>query len=98
MAAGSFLANRVAGRFRAQAALRLANPLAIGGAPLFIASDLTGMLGVATGIAPAALFMVGAGAASPFAIGGAASVNPHAIGAAFGRTASRRWRTAHSAR
>ena len=35
-------------------------------------------------IAPVVLFMVGAGMASPFALSGAVSVNPHAIGAASG--------------
>ena len=37
-----------------------------------------------TVIAPVVLFMVGAGMASPFALAGAVSVNPHAIGAASG--------------
>ena len=47
-------------------------------------ADLAGMLNVATVIAPVVLFMVGAGMASPFALSGAVSVNPHAIGAASG--------------
>ena len=37
---------------------------------------------MATVIAPVTLFMVGAGMASPFAVAGAVSVNPLAIGAA----------------
>ena len=37
-----------------------------------------------TVIAPVVVFMVGAGMASPFALSGAVSVNPHAIGAASG--------------
>ena len=47
-------------------------------------ADLTGWLTVVTVIAPIVLFMVGAGMASPFALSGAVSVNPHAIGAASG--------------
>ena len=84
VAAGSFLANRVAGRIRTQVALRLANSFAIAGAALFMLADLAGMLSVATVIAPVVLFMVGAGMASPFALAGAVSVNSHAIGAASG--------------
>jgi MFS transporter, DHA1 family, multidrug resistance protein len=84
VAAGSLLANRVAGRIRAQVALRLANAIAIAGAALFMLFDLAGMLSVTTVIAPVVLFMVGAGMASPFALAGAVSVNPHAIGAASG--------------
>jgi DHA1 family bicyclomycin/chloramphenicol resistance-like MFS transporter len=84
VAAGSFAANRVAGRIRVQTALRLANALAIAGAALFMFADLAGILSVATVIAPVVLFMVGAGMASPFALAGAVSVNPHAIGAASG--------------
>jgi MFS transporter, DHA1 family, multidrug resistance protein len=84
VAAGSFLANRVAGRIRVQVALRLANSIAIAGAALFMLADLSGMLSVTTVIAPVVLFMVGAGMASPFALAGAVSVNTHAIGAASG--------------
>jgi DHA1 family bicyclomycin/chloramphenicol resistance-like MFS transporter len=84
VAVGSFTANRIAGRVRVQVALRLANSLAIAGAALFLAADLTAMLSVTTVIAPVVLFMVGAGMASPFALSGAVSVNPHAIGAASG--------------
>ena len=74
----------VAARIRTQVALRLANSFAIAGAALFMLADLAGMLSVATVIAPVALFMVGAGMASPFALAGAVSVNSHAIGAASG--------------
>ena len=42
VAAGSFLANRVAGRIRVQVALRLANSFAIAGAALFMLADLFG--------------------------------------------------------
>jgi DHA1 family bicyclomycin/chloramphenicol resistance-like MFS transporter len=84
VAAGSFLANRVAGRIRVQVALRLANSFAIAGAALFMLADLLDMLSVMTVIAPVVLFMVGAGMASPFALAGAVSVNSHAIGAASG--------------
>jgi MFS transporter, DHA1 family, multidrug resistance protein len=84
VAAGSLSANRLAGRIRTQVALRLANGLAIAGAACFMAADLAGWLNVVTVIAPVVLFMVGAGMASPFALSGAVSVNPHAIGAASG--------------
>lgn len=84
VAAGSFLANRVAGRIRVKVALRLANSFAIAGAALFMLADLLDMLSVMTVIAPVVLFMVGAGMASPFALAGAVSVNSHAIGAASG--------------
>jgi DHA1 family bicyclomycin/chloramphenicol resistance-like MFS transporter len=78
------LANRVAGRIRVQVALRLANSFAIAGAALFMLADLTGWLTVVSVIAPVVLFMVGAGMASPFALSGAVSVNPLAIGSASG--------------
>jgi MFS transporter, DHA1 family, multidrug resistance protein len=84
VAAGSLTANRIAGRIRVQVALRVANSFAIVGAALFMLADLTGILTVTMVIAPIVLFMVGAGMASPFALSGAVSVNPHAIGAASG--------------
>lgn len=84
VALGGFSANRMAGRVRPRTALRIANGLAIAAAAAFMLADLTGRLSVATVIAPVALFMVGAGMASPFAIAGAVSVNPLAIGAASG--------------
>ena len=84
VAIGSFLANRVAGWIRVQVALRLANSFAIAGAALFMLADLTGWLTVVSVIAPVVLFMVGAGMASPFALSGAVSVNPLAIGSASG--------------
>jgi MFS transporter, DHA1 family, multidrug resistance protein len=84
VAAGSLSANRLAGRIRTPLALRLANGIAIAGAAGFMLADLTGWLNVVTVIAPIVVFMVGAGMASPFALSGAVSVNPHAIGAASG--------------
>ncbi len=84
VAAGSLTANRVAGRIRPAVALRVANWIAILGAGCFMAADLSGVLTVVTVIAPVVVFMVGAGMASPFALSGAVSVNPHAIGAASG--------------
>ena len=84
VAAGGLSANRLAGRIRAQLALRLANSIAIAGAACFMLADLAGWLNVVTVIAPIVVFMVGAGMASPFALTGAVSVNPHAIGAASG--------------
>jgi len=84
VAAGSLSANRLAGRIRTRTALRIANSFAITGAALFMLSDISGVLTVVTVIAPIIVFMVGAGMASPFALSGAVSVNPHAIGAASG--------------
>jgi DHA1 family bicyclomycin/chloramphenicol resistance-like MFS transporter len=84
VALGGFSANRMAGRVRPRTALRIANGLAIAAAAAFMLADLTGRLNVATVIVPVAVFMVGAGIASPFAVAGAVSVNPLAIGAASG--------------
>jgi MFS transporter, DHA1 family, multidrug resistance protein len=84
VAAGSLLANRIAGRIRTRTALRIANGFAVAGAACFMLADLSGLLTVVTVIAPIVVFMVGAGMASPFALSGAVSVNPHAIGAASG--------------
>jgi MFS transporter, DHA1 family, multidrug resistance protein len=84
VAAGGLSANQLAGRVRAQTALRIANSFAIAGAACFMLADLTGWLNVVTVIAPVVVFMIGAGMASPFALSGAVSVNPHAIGAASG--------------
>ena len=84
VAAGSLTANRLAGRIRTQMALRFANAIAITGAACFMLAELTGWLTVVTVIAPVVVFMIGAGMASPFALSGAVSVNPHAIGAASG--------------
>ena len=84
VALGSLLANRVAGKLPIRTALRLANMLAIAGAALFALADATNWLTVPTIIGPVALFMVGAGMASPFALAGSVSVNPQAIGAASG--------------
>jgi DHA1 family bicyclomycin/chloramphenicol resistance-like MFS transporter len=66
------------------AALRLANGIGVLGAALFVLADVTGYLSVATVVIPVALFMVGAGMASPFALAGSVSVNPQTIGAASG--------------
>ncbi len=84
VAAGSLTANRLAGRVRVRLALRIANGFAIAGAACFMLAALTGWLSVATVIAPVVVFMIGAGMASPFALSGAVSVNPLAIGAASG--------------
>jgi DHA1 family bicyclomycin/chloramphenicol resistance-like MFS transporter len=84
VAAGSLSANRLAGRIRTQAALRIANSIAIAGAACFMLANIAGWLSVPTVIAPVVVFMIGAGMASPFALTGAVSVNPHAIGAASG--------------
>lgn len=84
VALGSFSANRVAGRLKAPTALRIANGVGVAGAALFALADALNYLSVATVVAPVTLFMVGAGMASPFALAGSVSVNPHAIGAASG--------------
>ena len=81
---GGLSANRLAGRVQTRSALRIANSLAIAGAAAFALADATGWLNVPSMVGPVALFMVGAGMASPFAITGAVSVNPLAIGAASG--------------
>jgi MFS transporter, DHA1 family, multidrug resistance protein len=84
VAAGSLGANRIAGRVPVQTALRIANAVCVCGAALFALADATGVLSVATVVAPVCVFMVGAGMASPFALAGSVSVNPQAIGAASG--------------
>jgi DHA1 family bicyclomycin/chloramphenicol resistance-like MFS transporter len=84
VAAGGLAANRLAGRIRTRSALRIANAIAIAGAACFMLAEVSGWLSVVSMIAPVVVFMVGAGMASPFALTGAVSVNPHAIGAASG--------------
>jgi MFS transporter, DHA1 family, multidrug resistance protein len=84
VAAGSLSANRLAGKIRTPNALRIANSIAIAGSACFMLAYLAGWLNVVSVISPVVLFMVGAGMASPFALSGAVSVNPHAIGAASG--------------
>jgi DHA1 family bicyclomycin/chloramphenicol resistance-like MFS transporter len=84
VALGGFSANRLAGVLRPRTALRIANGLAIAGAGAFALADCTNVLTVPSLVGPVGLFMVGAGMASPFAIAGAVSVNPQAIGAASG--------------
>lgn len=84
VAVGGLTANRLAGRLRPASALRLANGLTILGAALFGMADAANWVTVATMVGPVVVFMIGAGMASPFAITGAVSVNPQAIGAASG--------------
>ncbi len=84
VAMGGLLGNRLAGRIRPAHVLRLANGLAVAGATAFALAYATDRLSVATVVGSIAVFMVGAGLASPFAITGAVSVNPQAIGAASG--------------
>jgi DHA1 family bicyclomycin/chloramphenicol resistance-like MFS transporter len=84
VAAGSLIANRVAGRVPLRIALRIANAISITGALVFLALDAADVLSVTGVVGSVALFMVGAGMASPFAITGCVSVSPHAIGAASG--------------
>ncbi len=84
VALGSLGANRLAGRLPIPTALRIANGVGVLGAALFVLADITDTLSVLTVVAPVALFMVGAGMASPFALAGSVSVNPLAIGSASG--------------
>jgi DHA1 family bicyclomycin/chloramphenicol resistance-like MFS transporter len=84
VALGSVIANRMARRVSLMTALRAANALSIAGAALFALADATDTLTVATVVGPVTLVMVGVGLASPFALAGAVSANPSAIGAASG--------------
>ncbi|MBV8615630.1 MAG: Bcr/CflA family drug resistance efflux transporter, partial [Acetobacteraceae bacterium] len=84
VAAGGLLGNRLAGRVRLGHVVRLANGIAVAAASGFLASYAAGLLSVPAVVGTIALFMVGAGLASPFAITGAISVNPQAVGAASG--------------
>ncbi len=84
VATGATLANRLSRRVALRTGLRIANMLAICGACCFMVAELTGHLSVVTTVASMALFMVGAGMASPFALAGSVSANPQAIGAASG--------------
>jgi len=84
VALGSIGANRIARRVSLLTALRFANAFGIAGAALFALADATDTLTVATVVGPMTLFMVGVGLASPFALAGAISANPSAIGAASG--------------
>jgi MFS transporter, DHA1 family, multidrug resistance protein len=84
VALGSLGANRLAGRVPVARAVRIANSIGVAGAALFALADITGNLSVFTVVASVAIFMIGAGMASPFALAGSVSVNPQAIGAASG--------------
>ena len=84
LAAGGFTANRLAGRVRMDLVLRVANMIAIAAALWFLLAWFTGTFNLFTVVGSVALFMMGAGIASPFALTSAVSVNPHAIGAASG--------------
>ncbi len=81
---GGAVANRLSRRVTLRTGLRLANLTGILGASGFMLAELTGHLSVLTTVAPIAVFMVGAGMASPFALAGSVSANPQAIGAASG--------------
>jgi MFS transporter, DHA1 family, multidrug resistance protein len=81
---GSFTVSRLASRVRLNLLLRATSAIAVLGAALFFAVAATGMLSVATVLAPMILFSIGVGAASPMAITAAISTDPHMIGAASG--------------
>ncbi|HVZ09291.1 multidrug effflux MFS transporter [Rhodopila sp.] len=84
VALGSLMANRLASRVRSATALRIANGICVTGAVLFAVADMTGQISVVSIVGSVAIFMIGAGMASPFALAGCVSVNPQAIGAASG--------------
>jgi DHA1 family bicyclomycin/chloramphenicol resistance-like MFS transporter len=84
VATGGLLANRLAGRLPLSTVLRLANFIGVVSASVFMAATLTERLSVLSVIGSITAFLIGAGLASPFAITGAVSVNPKAIGAASG--------------
>jgi DHA1 family bicyclomycin/chloramphenicol resistance-like MFS transporter len=84
VALGSICANHMAHRMSLRKALRIANAFAIVGAALFALADATDTLSVVTIIAPVTILMIGVGMAIPFALAGAISANPGAIGAASG--------------
>ena len=84
VAAGSFLANRMARIVALRRGLQLANGVTIVGAILFLGFDAFDVLSGPAVAGAVTLFMVGAGMASPFALAGSVSVNPRTIGAASG--------------
>ncbi len=81
---GGVAANRLSRRVSLRTGLRLANAMGMVGASGFMLAELTGHLSVVTVVASVAIFMIGAGMASPFALAGSVSANPQAIGAASG--------------
>jgi DHA1 family bicyclomycin/chloramphenicol resistance-like MFS transporter len=84
VAVGGTIAKRLSRFVTLRTGLRIANLTAIVAATCFMAAELTGNLSVVAVVGPVALFMVGAGMASPFALAGSVSANPQAIGAASG--------------
>ena len=84
VAVGGALANRLSRLATLRNGLRIANATAILGASCFMLAEATGHLTVFAVVGSVALFMVGAGMASPFALAGSVSANPQAIGAASG--------------
>lgn len=84
VALGSFAASRLSRRVPLRRGLQIANAIAIAGALTFLALDGLDWLSGPSIIAAVTLFTVGAGMASPFALAGAAGVNPRTIGAASG--------------
>ena len=84
VALGGVGANRLSRWVTLRNGLRIANVTAILGASWFMLAEVTGHLTVFATVGSVALFMVGAGMASPFALAGSISANPQAIGAASG--------------
>jgi DHA1 family bicyclomycin/chloramphenicol resistance-like MFS transporter len=84
VALGGTFANRLSKHLSLKTGLRVANGLAISGACCFMTAYLTEHLSVLTVVGSITLFTAGSGMASPFAIAGAVSANPQAIGAASG--------------
>jgi len=81
---GSFTVSRLASRVRLNLLLRVTSAIAATGAALFFAVAASGMLTVASVLAPMIVFSIGVGAASPMAITAAISTDPQMIGAASG--------------
>jgi DHA1 family bicyclomycin/chloramphenicol resistance-like MFS transporter len=79
---GSWLASRLALRFRIEQLLRLGALFGMLGAAGLLAGDLTGRLAVFWVVVPMALFTIGAGLTSPLATSRAIGVNLRAIGSA----------------
>ena len=84
VALGSLGANRLAKRVHLRTGLRIANALTVIGAALLALCNVVDWLTPLTVVGTVAVFMVGAGMTSPFALAGSVSVNPQAIGAASG--------------
>jgi DHA1 family bicyclomycin/chloramphenicol resistance-like MFS transporter len=84
VAFGSFLANRLSRRVTLRVGLTLSNALTVLGAAAFAAANLLDFVTAPVVVGTMTVFMMGAGMTSPFALAGAISADPRAIGAASG--------------